>query len=416
MKLIKFGKIDKKFFIYILATVITETLSWLIRLHPKRNENNALTNVIMLNKIIDYGSFPFYGILELILRKRSSSRKKMIDDENKNTNSNSSIKYLFNLSEKSINKKNFLFAILFLFSYYIYSILCDIFISSRNELLRFGTGEYYDAISILYLYLILRFINKATFYKHHHLSIFILIFTSLLNYFLNVFVYKKDENIFNYPDDLACFIPLIIFPIFDSYLNYFSKYIMAHYYFSPFFLIFSIGIMYVFLSLVILIIFLNVDCGNTLECLSMSVIQDIPGYAIFLYVLKSILFSLTFLVRLLLMNDFTLFHIIALSNFIMLVENIYNLIQNFIYYKLIIMIITFSIEVFFLFVLFEIIELNFCGLNHNLKKSIINRSRNELELLLTYPDEGGDANDSFNGIGIEENNEQNNEQNNNSFY
>jgi len=385
MSLISFGKIDKKFFIYILATVITETLSWLIRLYFKRNENNALTNVIMLNKIIDYGSFPFYGILEYILRKRSSSRKKMIDDENKDTNSNNKIEYLFNLPKKSIKRENFFFAILFLFSYYIYSILCDIFISSRNELLRFGTGEYYDAIDIFYLYLILRFVNKETFYKHHHLALFILIFILLLNYFLNMFIFNKDENKFNYPDDLVCLIPLIIFPVFDSYQNYFSKYILIYYYFSPFLFCFIMGIIYIFFSVILLVIFLNIDCGNSVICLSISQLQDISGYAIFLYVLRSILFSLNFLARLLVMNDFTLFHIIVVFIFIGIVTNFLDLILDFNYYKLIMMTITFIVEIFFLFVLFEIIELNFCGLNVNLKKNIRNRSKTESSLI--YYDE-----------------------------
>ena len=58
------------------------------------------------------------------------------------------------------------------------------------------------------------------------------------------------------------------------------------------------------------------------------------------------------------MNDFTLLHIIVLFIFIRLVNNIFELFDNYTYYQLIINIITFAIEIFFLFVLFEIIELN----------------------------------------------------------
>ena len=157
-----------------------------------------------------------------------------------------------------------------------------------------------------------------------------------------------------------------------------------HYYFSPFLFCSIKGIFYIFLSVILLIILLNIDCGNSVECLYVSEIQNISGYAIFLYVLKSLLNSLSFFTRYLIMNDFTLFHIIVVFIFIGIVTNFLDLTLDFIYYELIIMIITFSIEIFFLFVLFEIIELNFCGLNRNLRRNITNRSRKESNLFDYY--------------------------------
>ena len=283
--------------------------------------------------------------------------------------------------------------------------------ATKAELSRYGTGEYYNALDIFYLYLISRIIHKTNFYRHHNLSVFILIVILLLNYFYKLYLIKKNGDIFDYPSDLLCFIPLIIFPIFDSYQNYFSKYIMMHYYLSPFLFCFIMGVMYIFLSIILLLIFLNIDCGNSVICLSISEIQKISFSAVILYIFKSILSSLNFFFKLLVMNDFTLLHIIALFIFINLVAYIFDLIENFKYYTLIINIITFTIEIFFLFVLFEIIELNFCGLNHNLKMSIINRSRIEIDLLLDYPDEDEDIDNltELEEKGLEENNEQNNE-------
>ena len=265
-----------------------------------------------------------------------------------------------------------MFAILFLLSYYIYSILCDIFFDSQNEYTKLGTGEYYNSLNIFYLYLIFRFKYKTKFYKCHILSIFILVLLLLVTYFVKLFVFTKIS--FDFPEDLICFIPLIIFPLSDSYLNYFLKYIMMHYYFSPYFVCFLMGIIYVFLSLLLLIIFLNIDCGNSIVCRAISEINNISGYGIILYIFKSILYSLSFYLRLLVMNDYTLFHIIVLFIFVMFVSNIANLIiVDFTYIGLIMMIIAFLIEFFFVCVLFEIIELNFCGLNHNLRMNIITR-------------------------------------------
>ena len=148
MRLITLGNIDKKFFIYIALTIIVETLSTLINRYFNENEDDRLNNVIMLYKIIEYGSFPFYGLFEYILSKRGARSKKNINSENKDINNNSTVNYIFHLPYKTVDKKNLLFAILFLFSYYIYSILCDIFLATKAELSRYGTGEYYNALDI----------------------------------------------------------------------------------------------------------------------------------------------------------------------------------------------------------------------------------------------------------------------------
>ena len=385
MRYITLGKIDKKFFLYIILTVIVETLSALISKYFDNNKDDQLNNVIMINKIIEYGSFPFYGIFEYILNKRGSSNPKKINSQNNEINNQSTVKYIVNLPDNAITKKNLLFTLMFLFSYYIYSILCDIFFTAYSELVKYGTGEYYNALDVFYLYILTKIIHKTNFYRHHNLSVFILIVILLLNYFFKLYQLKNNGDTFDYPSDLACFIPLIIFPIFDSYRNYFSKYIMMHYYFSPFLFIFVMGVMYIFLSIILLIIFLNIDCGNSAICLAISQIEKISVYAIILYIFKSILLSLNVFFTLLVMNDFTLLHIIVLFIFIRLVNNTFDLFENFAYYQLIINIITFAIEIFFLFVLFEIIELNFCGLNVNLKKNIRNRSKTESSLI--YYDE-----------------------------
>ena len=310
------------------------------------------------------------------LQKKKSKQENDNKDNNSINNSNNKIQYLFYYQPKRINKNNILFGILFFLSYYIYSILCDIFINSKKELTKLGTNEYYNALDIFYLYLIFRFKHKTIFYRHHNLSLFILLFVLLLLYFLKLFLFK--DITFDYPDDLICLISLIIFPLFDSYQNYFLKYIMMYYYFSPFLVCFLMGSINISLSLILLIIFINIDCGNSVVCLAISEIQNISGYAILLYILKSFINSVIFFLRLLVMNEYSLFHIIILFIFLLLGNDIVGFfVDPPKYTQIIITIISFIIEFFFLFVLFEIIELNFCGLNHNLRKNIITRSEDE---------------------------------------
>ena len=153
MKLITLGKLEKKFFIYILSALILNILGQSMDIYFEKRPDDTMKNVIMINKIFDIVFYPFYGILEYILRKKSASKKKT-KQENKDNNSNNKIYYLFNYQPKTINKNNFLFAVLFFLLYYIYSILCDIFIDSQKELKKLGTNEYYNALDIFYLYLI----------------------------------------------------------------------------------------------------------------------------------------------------------------------------------------------------------------------------------------------------------------------
>ena len=57
-------------------------------------------------------------------------------------------------------------------------------------------------------------------------------------------------------------------------------------------------------------------------------------------------------------------------------------------------IITFLIEILSVFIFLEIIELNFCGLNHNLRKNIISRSIDEDKLIYEINDDADEVDDN----------------------
>ena len=87
-----------------------------------------------------------------------------------------------------------------------------------------------------------------------------------------------------------------------------------------------------------------------------------------LLVIFSILFAYEFFAKIITINSFTIFHYILLVYFGEVISSIFYLIFNFDVFYMIIIIITFSIEIFACLVLIEIIELNFCGLDLNIKK------------------------------------------------
>ena len=97
--------------------------------------------------------------------------------------------------------------------------------------------------------------------------------------------------------------------------------------------------------------------------------------------------------------DFSLYHIYIFS----LVENfVKNVIKNLGIIGDIILISSFIIEMIMILVFLEIIEINLCGLNENLKRNI--ESRGIIESTLINEDDDNDEIDDLNG-----NNNENNE-------
>ena len=81
----------------------------------------------------------------------------------------------------------------------------------------------------------------------------------------------------------------------------------------------------------------------------------------------------------LIINNFTVFHSILIVTFGEFINGFFNLIPNFELFNYIMNIITYFFQLIGVLVFIEIIELNFCGLNRNLKKNIMFRAANEVE-------------------------------------
>jgi len=384
MRLLSLGKINLKIFIYIFIFVLIDLLFSLLSLYFENNENDEINN-IFINKIISFGFGVIIGIPLFILKNIKSKNK---NTEKKNEGK---ITYIFYNPYKKLNSKKLLISILLIIIYYIYSISCDLFFQSHLELMKYSSNEYYGAIDIFYLYLIFKFKHKIVFYKHQYLALILIILMELIRYFFKLFLFKGVS--FNFTsDDLFSLIPLIVFPVFDTLENYFLKYFMEYYYYSPIFICFLRGSVYSIISIIMLSIFLNINCKGFISdyCLLLSENKSISGYAIIIYIIQSILYISSAFVKLLIMDNFSIFHIIILYTFNTLIISVGNLLENYTYYELIMIIITFLIEILSIFIFLEIIELNFCGFNHNLKKNIINRSIDEKNIIYEVNDEDDD--------------------------
>ena len=122
------------------------------------------------------------------------------------------------------------------------------------------------------------------------------------------------------------------------------------------------------------------------------------------------------LVEIVTINIFTVFHLILLYPFGRIVQNLIDF-SNYNIYEHITIISTSFIEIISILVFVELIILNFCGCNYNIKKNIIFRAEEEINNLDNFYDDNDDNLNiesdenieisSYNNNGIQNNDERN---------
>ena len=165
---------------------------------------------------------------------------------------------------------------------------------------------------------------------------------------------------------------IILLPLIDSVKIYIIQKYMKYNYYSPYFILFLIGVTYLIVSLIILIIFKNINCSTEI-CKSLSEINIESNKVVnyILIILYSLFYGLEHFIKFYTMYTFSAFHYILISTFGEIIQFGYKMILNFDTTDLIVNLVTYSVEIFAVLVFIETIELNFCGLNMNLKKNII---------------------------------------------
>ena len=178
---------------------------------------------------------------------------------------------------------------------------------------------------------------------------------------------------------------------------------MRNKYYSILFILCITGVIFTICSIILLSIFLNINIEES-SIFSIFLIKDeIPStFIIVVYLFRSILYALYYFFLMKTINDFSIFHIIILLFFEEFISNILGVSEDLDIGKLMFIIISFPFEILIIFVFVEIIELNFWGLNLNLKRNIINIERDEINLLNEISDKESDTNsNSENNSSIE---------------
>ena len=271
---------------------------------------------------------------------------------------------------------------------FIYDTCLLIYQKIEEEQSELVLGEIYKFMDILFLLIFFRVFHKILFYKHQYISLIIIILTGLARFF------RVFENFFHERGKKIGFLTLgfiILLPLIDSVKIYIIQKYMKYNYYSPYFILFLIGIIYLIISLIILIIFKNINCSTNI-CKSLSEINIDANKAVnyILIIFYGLFYGLEHFIKFYTMYTFSAFHYILISTFGEIIKFGYKMILHFNTIDLIVNIVTYFLEIIAVLVFIETIELNFCGLNMNLKKNIIFRADYELDLINKSKNSNGD--------------------------
>lgn len=369
MKLLSLGNFDKKIFFCLLTYLLLSLIITLIyRIYLSKEENIRIN--ISLSILSEFFFNIFFIIPDLIIRKNKNK-------EETNGISFNTINYIFNNPYK-INYKGIQYLFISFIILLIYFYGTDIYITIYKEPSAILKNDANKSLKIIYLFILSKLIDKSNFYKHQYLSLVIIALMGIIRFIMNALELNYE---FKFPDFLLPLFFLFLFPFIESSIFFIIKHYMENKYYTPFFICFIMGIIISVISFIMFLIFTNIACGQSRVCEILSqktIISENIAYVIL--IIESIINSLLLFIEILTINHFTIFHLMLLHGIINLILNIINF-QNKNYYQQIIIIITFIIEIFAILVFVEMIILNFCGLNFNIKNNIIFRAEDEINKL-----------------------------------
>ena len=367
MKLcISLGKFELKYFFYCTLFVVLEICIYYFTYFYEET---------LINKNPLMHSFCFFlgYLLNFIptLISHIKEKEKPIINKFKEEENNNSIEYIYNkpyekyLSIKDILK--FCFICLFLLIADLIERFDNLFENKNNDN-KFS--DEFTFIEFLIFFLVSKF-DKEAYYKHQYISF---LFFILIDVIKNIYFFSK--NLYR-----SSIIIIIILNIIDSILTsiyylYIKKF-MKYKFISAAKWNFMIGIINVPTIILIYFIISFTSLGNkndnkyyynifelfkqigNIDAKNMIFLILLPfAYGIFHYILTKIIY------------DYTIFHIyipFILENFL---NNIFYSFGN---NERIFLISSFFIELIMILIFLEIIEINCCGLNENLKRNIQSR-------------------------------------------
>ena len=419
------GTFDIKFlFICLLAGILEIYINLFIYGEVDGNEN-IFDYRLLLDPLCYYVGF-LLNIIPALINNKCSKTKKEKPIENKLKEENTqSIEYIYNnpyniyLSKKDFIK--FLFICFFLlltdfidtiisikeiednknnntddysnralkdeyndiiYNYIYYSYINTTNITNNdtnNELFDYYEDDYLF-FEFIIIFILIKFFTKTKYYKHQNISFVILCFMEIIKSV--IFLSQRVKK--NYLLILYNIINSILYGFYYSYIRGLMKYKFV----SPYKICYMIGIINVPIISIIYIVISFFDLGNCDinkhdidYCLNIfESFKEIDALNYFRLISLSLSYGVLMALFNKTINEFTLYHIyipLLVENFIKNIISYSGNDDDDSFFIIIFLCISFFIELFMILVFLEIIEVNFWGLDKNLKKHIELRSINE---------------------------------------
>ena len=357
----------------------------------KENFEENKFNIINIMSYSFFSSFceSLMIIPDLILKRKIKSEKEV--SSNKELKRNITIEYIFNPNTVIFSlKENIYF-----FSAALLKLILDIiFILYQYYYTKFNHPTmvlmYYFHFELICLFLLSKLMFNNKYYRHQYFSIIVLAIVGLGKFI--IYFYNKGLGHF--------FLHLLIhltYSTFKSLLTVYMKGLMEYKYVTPYKACYLMGMFNFIITFIIYIIVTLCPCDNSLcrveynnkkyfgNILTIfNYFSLIPLGDIFI---KTIRLVLTYKV----IDDFSVCHsfLICQPFTVMefgLISDDFNVIFSAFSYILIL------INIFLILVFLEIIQINICKLNHDLKKNIETRAMKEF-LVITNDESSLDEED-----------------------
>ena len=373
---ISFGKFELKFFFYCTLIVILEIYIYhFIDIFGVK----ILKDHLLLNSSCLFLGY-LLNIIAIWIRQIKSKEKEIPITNIFRESISTSIVYIYEESyEEHLSiKKIVIFCFISLIPL-LEELLEHILIKIIEKDKESNYSDAYPIIEYIIIFLVSRF-DKEIYYKHQNISFLILILVEAIKniYFLikasifnKFFIIKSVLNI----------IYSILFPIYYLYI----KNLMKYKFISPAKCNFMIGIINFPLTILIYFIIsftsLGIEDNNDYYFDNIFFLFEDIGYMDIKNII--ILISLPFvygILEFIIINtiyDYTVYHIYICILIMYFIEYMIKELETFVK---IFLISVFLIELIMILILLEMIEINFCGLNKNLKRNIESRGITEYSL------------------------------------
>ena len=256
-------------------------------------------------------------------------------------------------------------------------------------------SDDYFFIEYLVIFLLPK-LGKEVYYKHQYISFFVLILIEIIK---NIYFFiKKSYKEYN----IISIILNIIYSIFYAIYYIYIKGLMKYKYISPYKCNYMIGIINVPIIILLYFIISFTPLGNNNKDNEyyydnifefFKDFRNIEAKTAIKLISLPFVFGMYAFIYIKIIYDYSIFHMYIPFLIQYFIENV---IKNFELLEKVFLISSFFIELIMILVFLEIIEINYCGLNKNLKRNIQSRGKIDSSLAIENDDDDDEIEDEIN--------------------